>query len=456
MPPINDGQPSALMIFVAAFLCFSILVFALKLPGLLHAGKTARASRSHRHRTSLVTDAANQIGAMPIPALSSTQPHAEGSHLLIDELAPDIWIAMVTHEPDRAPHVLIAGESGTGKTTVAQAMLAQRGGLVAIADPKPTRPGIRKWGGLAYVSIGIHGDFRAIEALFSMVLAEVDRRLACLRTSDEAFVPLTIIVDEWQTLLAQCPSAVRLYEVATIGRELGMRLIILSTSDQVKALKLDGRGDLRENFRFLRLGDKALIANPTCVEQNRPACLEWRGKNIPLQLETLDTATILTATRATVWPSIRHLTNTTFHTNEMRVPSPLEAFTRYPPDVNVHPDTELSDVRSPHCNGMNTSVQRSAFSVHTVDMSGDVPEVVVHEPVNVNAAIDGPATADELRRLGLALRLFTETGRKGDSICQAFHVTKGGRKAYKRADWLFTQVTSASGDPPADDQIDDP
>lgn len=240
--------------------------------------------------------------AAPAPAPPVRPPVADSA--ATDELRPAAWLQIVTNEPDRAPHFVIAGESGTGKTTVAQAMLAERGGLVAIADPKPTRPGAVKWAGMPYASIGAGGDYRAIEALFVAVLAEVDRRLAQMRQTRSPFVPLTIICDEWLTLLAKCESAVKLYELATIGRELGMRLILLSTSDQVKSLKLDGRGDLRENFRFLRLGDKALGAQPACADQDRPACLEWRGKNLPISLDTIYERAAAAATRADVWPGV--------------------------------------------------------------------------------------------------------------------------------------------------------
>lgn len=260
----------------------------------------------------------------------------------VDELASVEWLHIVTNEPDKAPHILIAGESGTGKTTVAQAMLTERAGLVVIADPKPTRPGAHKWGGLESVTIDTDGSYRSIEALFVAVLKEVDRRLAEMRTSHKPFEPLTIVADEWLTLLAKCPSAVKLYEIANIGRELSMRLIILSISDQVKSLKLDGRGDLRENFRFLRLGDKALTANPDTTQQERPACLEWRGKNVLIDVENLDKLAQLAAGRVKVWQGSKQLSEsvllkdmlvTQLPDRETELPAELPRVTAVQPEV---------------------------------------------------------------------------------------------------------------------------
>ena len=50
--------------------------------------------------------------------------------------------------------------------------------------------------------------------------------------------------------------------IAQLGAELRIRLVILSQSDRVKALGLEGRGDVRKNFVTIRLGDDAREVMP--------------------------------------------------------------------------------------------------------------------------------------------------------------------------------------------------
>lgn len=202
----------------------------------------------------------------------------------MEPLALRDWLPRVNDAPDDAPHLLVIGGTGTGKTTLVQAILATRSGQVVIADPK-WQPG--KWGGAPCAPIDDDGSFTQINSLLGAVLAEVRARLVAMKRGTQHFAPLTVVVDEFVTVRLACPDTapMLLKLLGSIGRELRVRLIALSTSDRVKSLGIEGEGDARENYTIIRLGKPALLVQPACQAQARPACLEWRGAFTPIVTE---------------------------------------------------------------------------------------------------------------------------------------------------------------------------
>jgi energy-coupling factor transporter ATP-binding protein EcfA2 len=209
------------------------------------------------------------------PPVELPQPH---------ELSVREWLTIVNDKLDDAPHTLVIGGTGTGKTTLVQAIAATRTGKIVIADPK-WKPG--KWGGVPCAPIDDDGGFTQIEALLHDVLAELRRRIAAMKRGIEDFEPLTVVVDEFVTVKLECPDIAPelLKRLGSIGREVRVRLIALSTSDRVKSLGIEGEGDIKENYTIIRLGKPAIAAQPACKNQERPAALEWRGEHHPITTE---------------------------------------------------------------------------------------------------------------------------------------------------------------------------
>ncbi len=183
---------------------------------------------------------------------------------------------------DATPHLLIVGETGSGKTTLAQALLAARNGSVAILDPKWT-PG--KWGGAPVVPIDDDGEYTGIERALQAVLKELQARLADLKHGQTDFVPLTIVIEEVPTVVDECPTAKKVVlRLGQLGRELQMRLIGLSQGYGVEDLGLKGRADNKANFGTIRLGAAAIKVAREAAQLRHPAVVEHRG-----QWELLDT-----------------------------------------------------------------------------------------------------------------------------------------------------------------------
>jgi hypothetical protein len=186
------------------------------------------------------TAAPRTVGATP-----STAPAAERRMPLPQ------WLDLVQNRLDDAPHTMITGVTGTGKTTLVKALCATRQGQLLFVSPKPNA-----WPGLTYPTIDDDGGFTAIEAAMQSVLAELQQRLAAMKrgTDPATFTTLTIVVDEFPTIADECATAPLLYrKLGQIGRELRLRLIPLSTTRLVKDLGLAGRGAARENFAEITL-----------------------------------------------------------------------------------------------------------------------------------------------------------------------------------------------------------
>ena len=193
------------------------------------------------------------------------------------------WLAIVNDKPDDAPHTLIVGTTGTGKTTLAQAIAAARTGKVVILDPK-WKPG--KWGGAPAVPIDGDGTYAQIETAIQSLLAELNRRLVAMKRGTSDFEPLTIIAEELPTLVDECPSAPTLFkQMGRLGRELRIRLIGLSQSERVRSLGIEGEGDAKDNYAIIRLGKAAITVLPETRQLARPAALAWHGDHYPLDLD---------------------------------------------------------------------------------------------------------------------------------------------------------------------------
>lgn len=159
--------------------------------------------------------------------------------------APAPWLRTLNDEPDRAPHALIFGPSGAGKTTFACATLGARDGAAVVLSPK-VNPG--NWAGAEVISLDDDGTYAPIAEALAALDLEKRRRIVTLRREGaQALTPLTVVLDELPELVENVrgagPFAVSL---GGIGRELKMRLVCLSTRDE--ALNIRGWKASQGNF----------------------------------------------------------------------------------------------------------------------------------------------------------------------------------------------------------------
>jgi biotin operon repressor len=92
-----------------------------------------------------------------------------------------------------------------------------------------------------------------------------------------------LVIDDFPDVKNECESApILLKRLGSMGRELRIRLLALTQSNRVKTLGIEGEGDARDNFTILRLGSFAVDVLPAAREMQRPAVLEWRGEQHPI------------------------------------------------------------------------------------------------------------------------------------------------------------------------------
>lgn len=247
--------------------------------------ETAEALRAHREANSVITVAppGHQVYLTEIRADTLTRPlhlspgPINGAPLDISADEAARWqLHTLAHSPGRGPgdipnvhplieagprplldilrpaeRVLIIGPSKAGKTTLLHWLIEERRQTsdVVTIDPHGEPP---KWGDVA--SVGAGRNYERIEQTLNSLIFEMDRRYTRRGLGELDFNPLTIIIDEWRAIVKNISSAGdMLGALLTEARKAKMFLIVGSHSDRVKALGIDGEGDLRAGFTVVKL-----------------------------------------------------------------------------------------------------------------------------------------------------------------------------------------------------------
>lgn len=169
------------------------------------------------------------------------------------------WFGVLVNDL-KTIHLIILGSTGQGKTTLARSLIAERvrsGHQVVVVDPDSA---LDTWWDLNVWGAGDQWD--VIDKVFQFLLTELKERgkaRSQLPEEKAIFQPVTIIVDEVPALQAECPTWKPFFEkMGTRGRKRNLHLIILTQSNRVGTLGIEGRGDLRENFTMIDLDNKIL------------------------------------------------------------------------------------------------------------------------------------------------------------------------------------------------------
>ena len=146
--------------------------------------------------------------------------------------------------------VLVYGGRGTGKTSLLKHLVAarQRAGTdVRIIDPHFGAND--SWAGYGYGTVvGTALDYDGLETELKAIVGEMVLRFQ----QRGAHRPMLVVIDEWRDFVREKPAVADLMlKLVTKARKVGIDVMLISHSRNVKALGIQGEGDLRENFTIV-------------------------------------------------------------------------------------------------------------------------------------------------------------------------------------------------------------
>lgn len=153
--------------------------------------------------------------------------------------------------------LMVIGEMGTGKSTIAQYLAYTVGGRVKVYECEGTPD---DWQGLEVIGKG--EDWDAIEKGMQEDLKDLSNQMQIRNEKGDATLNGTekvIICEEYPELVNKVESSGEWLERhARRGRKARRFTVLLSQYDKVAAWGLEGKSDLAEAFYKLRLGKKAV------------------------------------------------------------------------------------------------------------------------------------------------------------------------------------------------------
>lgn len=155
---------------------------------------------------------------------------------------------------DSVQRCLIVGASDSGKTTLLQHITGRRlnNSKVVVIDPHAS-PG--KWPGCMVIGIG--RDYKNIDRALTALVQLMTKRYQDIGLGTVAEMGhnrITIVIDEWRAIAYHVPGAAdAIKTLLTESRKAAFSVFVGSHSERVKALGLEGEGDLRDGFTMVRL-----------------------------------------------------------------------------------------------------------------------------------------------------------------------------------------------------------
>jgi hypothetical protein len=188
----------------------------------------------------------------------------------------------------KKPHLMILGETGSGKSTICKYLVSQVNAPCLIIDPhaSPT-----DWRGFTVIGSGRnYGDIATeFERLATLMQSRYEQRDQGVTQFD----PLIVIIDEFPAIASSlgkgATDTVKL--LAREARKVSIRMCLLSQGAEVKTLGLEGEGSIRECFAMLRLGNFALSHGKSLKDKaigealensDRPAMLDQLPCQLPI------------------------------------------------------------------------------------------------------------------------------------------------------------------------------
>lgn len=149
-------------------------------------------------------------------------------------------------------HVLVVGETSTGKSGALREVIKRRAGDVYVVDPH-YRPGA--WPANVKEIVGVSSRYDCVEDLLTWLGDELRRRIERRAANDVDFRPITIAMDEQPDLNKKVAvEALDMWkDVVRQGAKYSLFVIMGTQSYLVKEMGIEGESSVLRNFQYMLL-----------------------------------------------------------------------------------------------------------------------------------------------------------------------------------------------------------
>lgn len=216
----------------------------------------------------VLLDYANRTGTLSdniIQWLYSLPPGLlEDMIRVAEDYASDIAGAIPVKRCLDKPHIMIVGETGSGKSTLCKYLVSMATAPCIAIDPHATPS---DWNGVFVVGGGM--NYADVEKAFKVLYDLMKHRYELRDAGQTHFEPLVVIVDEFLAITSNdiygkaCSDYFK--KLIREARKVGIKLVILAQGAEVKSLGIEGEGSIRDGLAVVYLGKFA-------VKQCRKEC----------------------------------------------------------------------------------------------------------------------------------------------------------------------------------------
>jgi hypothetical protein len=213
------------------------------------------------------------------PAIVTVSAHPTEPTNLFD------WQEFKT-SPNKFPHIMVEGATGSGKTALTEFILDLLPGERLVITPKRR---VSQWQGLTVVGTPL--KFPVIQEALELLLDKMQKRYEQIDQGVEDFSFLNFVVDEYPLVAANCDGlSETMMMLVRAAREASMRMLLIAQGSEGKALDIEGQTSVRECFCRVRLGKLALdhakkLKDPNLLQwlsrQDRPCMVDDRPAIVP-------------------------------------------------------------------------------------------------------------------------------------------------------------------------------
>ena len=183
------------------------------------------------------------------------------------------------------PHMLILGETGSGKSTLVKFLVASASCPSIVLDPHAAPD---DWQGMKVIGAG--RKYQDIGDEVSRLVALMDARYDERSNGQKSFVPLLVIIDEFPAIASTLGKSFteQIMLLVRESRKVAIKLVILSQGAEVKTLGIDGQGSIRECFAIVAIGKFATARAKSLGDESIKSMLS--ASKYPAMLDDLPCA----------------------------------------------------------------------------------------------------------------------------------------------------------------------